>query len=236
MSRADTRNRIVDAAGPVFAEKGYQAATVREICDQAGMNVASVNYYFGDKENLYAEVIRRIRPPRIAESLQDAWTDETAPAEKLCDFIRAMVSELSGRELFPWFHDLIRREISDPTPIGGKLLQKQFEANFAMLQGILDEIVPADTPMHKRHKIAFSVVGQCVHFHISSQIASMVIGEEEYKAHFGPEDIAEHICQMCLASLGLAPPIVEPRPEAVGRSNSTATQAVPTDTSQPEGA
>src|SRR5580658_7522029 len=53
-----TRDKLIDAAGTVFAERGYRSATIREICRRAGANVAAVNYTFGDKMGLYTEVLR----------------------------------------------------------------------------------------------------------------------------------------------------------------------------------
>src|ERR1700740_2176182 len=54
----DTRTKLLDSAGQVFAERGFKAATVREICARAGVNIALVNYHFGDKAVLYEEVLK----------------------------------------------------------------------------------------------------------------------------------------------------------------------------------
>jgi AcrR family transcriptional regulator len=51
-SHVQTREALLEAAAQVFAELGFRAATVREICQRARANIASVNYHFGDKENL----------------------------------------------------------------------------------------------------------------------------------------------------------------------------------------
>lgn len=56
MSTQKTTDRLIAAAAPIFAEKGYRETTVAEICEAADANIASVNYHFGDKANLYAEV------------------------------------------------------------------------------------------------------------------------------------------------------------------------------------
>ena len=52
------RERLLDEAEALFAEKGYTAVSVREIIAAADCNVASIHYYFGNKQNLYLEVFR----------------------------------------------------------------------------------------------------------------------------------------------------------------------------------
>ena len=52
-----TKERILDTAEVLFAQKGYQAVGVREITSAAKCNLAAVNYHFGNKENLYLEVL-----------------------------------------------------------------------------------------------------------------------------------------------------------------------------------
>src|SRR5215831_13687340 len=56
---AATRAAILEAATRRFATKGYGGAGVREIAADAGVTAALVNRYFGSKEGLFAEVIRR---------------------------------------------------------------------------------------------------------------------------------------------------------------------------------
>ena len=59
--------RIMDEAGLLFAERGYDGVSVRQLTANAHVNLAAVNYYFGSKEGLYSEIIRRrIRPVNAA--------------------------------------------------------------------------------------------------------------------------------------------------------------------------
>jgi len=65
-----TRASIIKAAEKSFAEKGFDQTSVRDITRQAGCNLAAVNYHFGGKDKLYAEVFQRhfdvLREKRIA--------------------------------------------------------------------------------------------------------------------------------------------------------------------------
>src|ERR1700738_1302224 len=65
-----TREKLIEVAEHVFADRGYQAATIREICVRARANVAAVNYHFGDKLGLYTEVLQQsIRAPPTSPPL-----------------------------------------------------------------------------------------------------------------------------------------------------------------------
>ena len=207
MGKDDARNRILDAAGPVFAAKGYRAATVREICEKANMNVASVNYYFGDKENLYVETFKRAHPVSAEEVTHPHWPPGTAAATKLKDYILTVMRRIVGVKADSWQRRLLDRERLQPTPACREMLEKFFRREHGVLMEILDELLPADTPRHKRGQIAFSIIGQCVHYGVGQPVIRMSIPEDQLKGHYGPEELAEHISQVCLAALGLGPPL-----------------------------
>src|SRR3954468_15221922 len=83
-----TRTRLIEAAGKVFAEQGFKAATVRDICTAAGANVAAVNYHFGGKEGLYAAVLRFAHRKAVGQSdnAAAALVGKT-PEERLAAFV-----------------------------------------------------------------------------------------------------------------------------------------------------
>ena len=207
MATDDARTRILNVAGPIFATKGYEAATVREICDRAEVNLASVNYYFGGKERLYIETVKRAHPITMSETRVPDWPPGTQPETKLRDFIRTMMKRVVEVKTAPWQTLLLMREMQQPTAACRELVQGYFRTEFRILSGILDEILPSDTPQHKRHQIGFSVVGQCVHYKVGCHVIAMLIDEDELREHYGTEQIADHITEMCLAALGVVPPL-----------------------------
>lgn len=60
---AETRGRVLDAAERLFAERGIEAVSIRDITRAAGANLAAINYHFGTKQELVAEIFsRRLTP------------------------------------------------------------------------------------------------------------------------------------------------------------------------------
>lgn len=58
----DMKLRILLSAKQLFARQGYDCTTVRQICEEAGANVALVSYYYGGKENLFYELFNTFFP------------------------------------------------------------------------------------------------------------------------------------------------------------------------------
>ena len=208
MSRDDTRLRILNAAGPVFAEKGYEAATIREICSQAGVNVASINYYFGSKERLYVETVKWGHAPEEEPEEPPERPPGTPPDVKLRDFIKGMLTRMLSKRA-PWHRQLMMREILNPTVACRELVQVDFRARIGQLLELLDEVLPPDMPSHRRQQTVFSVVGQGLYYHVASEIVTLLVGDEERAAHYSIDQLAEHISEFTLAALGLGPPLTQ---------------------------
>src|SRR5579871_1236893 len=84
----ETRSRLLDAALAIFAETGFDGASVRQICDRAGVrNIGAINYHFQSKERLYAETVKQAFCMDAEGLPLPQWSEDTPPADKLSDFI-----------------------------------------------------------------------------------------------------------------------------------------------------
>ena len=94
--RGETSNRLLAAATDVFAEVGYRAATLREICCRGEANIAAVNYHFHDKEQLYTAVLEQA-VLAFGEGLTQLTPEQAfPPEEKLRHFIQHFLRNLLG--------------------------------------------------------------------------------------------------------------------------------------------
>src|SRR5437870_4480662 len=144
----DTEERILTAAVRVFADKGFKAATVRDISRLAGANLAAINYYFRSKENLYDAAVRRACGTCISGiEFPEGQPGEPA-AQKLRRFIRLMVEHMLEMP-DPAALQLMMREMLHPTATGAGWVQNYIRPMAGRLKAILAELLPADTPEWK---------------------------------------------------------------------------------------
>lgn len=89
----DVKARILAAAKKLFARQGFEATTVRQVCEEAGANVALVSYHFGGKDNLFAAMIEASFPNSQIQDLSAAEIED--PVES----IRMIIRELTAYRL-----------------------------------------------------------------------------------------------------------------------------------------
>ena len=201
MSDDNTRERIMLAAGPIFAIKGFRAATVREICDAANVNVASVNYYFGDKQKLYNETVILAREMRVKQVPYPKWDDTTKPEKKLHDFVSLLLNRLVALKTEPWQVRLLMRELTQPSEACKPLIRDYFSPFFNLLLTVIDELVGKKIDEAKRHQLGFSIIGQCLHYRFAANVTSLMIPEDVIETDFQSATLAKHITEFTLGGI-----------------------------------
>ncbi len=196
-----TRERLLRAAGPIFASKGFRDATVREICDRAEVNLASVNYHFGDKERLYVEVLKYAHSQRMNLAASRSRQPSSSPVEDLRRFVHDFVFRALAMEDDSWESQILLREFLKPSTACRELVQENIRPHFEALMRILSRLLPEDVPPEKRHKIGFSIIGQCVYYRVGHMVVEVLISPEEKATHFSAEQVADHIVQFSLAAI-----------------------------------
>lgn len=104
----DKRTQILIAAEELFAEKGFEATSVRELSKKAGINIAMISYYFGSKEKLFESLVE-FRTRFIREKLETLNRDAVLdPFSKIEMAIDLYVDRIST---FPHFHKILHHEL-----------------------------------------------------------------------------------------------------------------------------
>jgi AcrR family transcriptional regulator len=195
-----TRERIVEAAGEIFAERGFDGTTVRDICQAASANVAAVNYYFGDKQRLYVEAVVRAHRRRMERANLPDWTVQTPAEVKLIDFITTFMRRVRTGPDDTWHSRLMMREMMQPHDACAELVRATIRPQYEVLQSILRELLPANTSPRTLELTAFSIVGQCLFYHFADPVIRNLIEADEYD-DLDAETRASHIAAFSLASI-----------------------------------
>ncbi len=199
-SNDDSRKRILDAAGPIFAEVGFEKATVREICRRANVNVASINYHFGSKEQLYKDLIRHIHETNRPPTSIPTWPEGASIEEKLQAFVREMLVNSSKRDKSSWQFKLMLTELFQPTGLLKEMVEECIKPHFGQLLQILDEIVPDEMPLPLRQRLGFTLISHCAFYHLHSEIVTQLVTEEGRAEYFNIDELTEYIAAVTLAS------------------------------------
>ena len=200
----NVQDRLLDAAEELFCEHGFDGTSVRDIAGAAGCNVASVNYYFGGKEKLYAEVWRRhllrMRDMRIA-SIERVMSDTISKPTLeglLRSYSRAFLEPLVEGEKSFRFVRLMAREMIERHLPKGMFVKEMILPVMTVLQKALVQICPG-LEESEVQLVILSVVGQLMHV-IAAETMFEQSGEPQVP-RFDLSDVVEHIVAFSAAGI-----------------------------------
>jgi len=197
----ETRQRLLEAAGEVFATRGFRCATVRDICRRAKANVASIHYHFGDKETLYLALLKSCADDALKRYPPSLGLGGSATAEeKLHAFVRSFLFRIADKGRPAWHGRLMAREMAEPTSALNTLIDEVYRPLVQRLDAIVSELTGCKTDDDAVLDCSRSVFGQCLYYYYARPVIQQMTPHQQFE----PEDIeklATHITKFSLAAL-----------------------------------
>jgi len=157
----NTRQRLLQAASRIFADKGFANATVAAICRAAEANIASVNYYFGDKESLYRQAWRYAHARTMAAFPPDGGVPTDAPPEqRLRGRMRAILQRALDSDAVEM--RIMGHEMANPTGLLQQVLQDSSGRLRQATRGIIEELLGAGADELTIQSCVVLVIGPCM--------------------------------------------------------------------------
>jgi AcrR family transcriptional regulator len=217
-----TRERLIGAAGAVFAERGYRGATLRDISQRAGVNLAAAHYHFGSKQDLYLEVARahfERLDARIAErgAAVDTALDATKSRAELVELLRARLRVMLATLLDPrdQHATLMLRELTDPSEALPFLVRRWIDPMRRDTARILRLLAPRLDAAAIESSV-HSVVGQVFFYRTHRAALLLMMGRRAYPAGFA-DAVADHVLEFTLGGLAALEARGGREPRSAGR-------------------
>jgi TetR/AcrR family transcriptional regulator, regulator of cefoperazone and chloramphenicol sensitivity len=194
-----TRERLLDAAGEVFASRGFHHATVRAICAKARANIAAVNYHFGDKAGLYLALFEQGHAQAHQQVRMELPLTGSAE-EQLITFIRSLMLRMLGPGRPAWHATLMAREMVEPTAALDRVVGEMIRPMWEELCRIVARLLGKRATRTTIERCASSVIGQMLHYKHSRPVIERLIPHEAYDERH-VHAWAEHVAMFSLGGL-----------------------------------
>ena len=195
-----TRQRLLEAAGEIFAEKGFEAATVRDICTAGGANIAAVNYYFGDKQGLYRSAF--LEPMVLLGEGPQTQAAVLDPALTLQQALRQMywqrLNVLQQDELVQCCVRLHIREMLEPTGLRQYEIDTQIRPSHQALWELICRhlgLADVDTGIQR---LTLTLIGMTLHY-IAMQDVTQSVCPQVLQQPQALEQLVEELSRFGLA-------------------------------------
>lgn len=196
-----TKQKLLEAAAAVFVEKGYRAATIREICEKAGVNVAAIHYHFGDKLALYRELLVSVPVESLERQPRDVWHRPGLTPEQLFEeFVRDFLGRLMDPAKPAWHAILIAREASDPTEVSDTMIELFMRPQMQTLGELICQVAGRPLDQHLLVHCIESVILQIIFQMQWRTVAERIDPKRVYDAQH-IDEMARHIAAFSIAGI-----------------------------------
>jgi AcrR family transcriptional regulator len=188
--------RLLDAAEQLFAEKGFESVSIRDVTQAAKANVAAVNYHFGSRDGMIALVVARYLAPinqeRLArlETLERRWGSKAAPLEEIIEaFVRPVAgivrkSELSER----FFCKLVGRIFAlngDGLPVAAEEQMKDLIGRFIRALAKALPTLPHEELIWRMHFLTGSMIHMLMNQEMLQRLSNGASGDPGMEVTLG---------------------------------------------------
>ncbi|MEC7119295.1 MAG: CerR family C-terminal domain-containing protein [Pseudomonadota bacterium] len=175
----DPRTQLILAAAQVFSRKGFDAASTREICQTADMNLSSIKYYFGDKAGLYREVLRWAFST-VTESFGDFDAVDLSFEQAMQQFLAPLLqqsvdtqqADLDAQVMRLYLYEMIK-----PSSVFPDIIQQTVAPVHQSFCRLLARQVGAPTIDPEIHQLAFAI-GAMAHDYYMSRDFMLALAPE----------------------------------------------------------
>ena len=195
-SQAETRLRLLDAAGELFAEKGFRLAGTREICRKAGTDIAAIHYHFGNKENLY-EAVLRYADNLLVDAIPTFAVSRSREA-RLREMIEWVLAQCFAQGQPEWRWRFIEQATIALTPGLRAFFNSKILPLYQALDSICREFLGKDASQQQVRFATRSILGQCFYYR---HFRVLIGGQGETFSNEHLHELADHVLEFSLAGL-----------------------------------
>jgi len=207
--RNATKQALIEAAGELFADLGFEGTSIRAITDKAGANVAAISYHFGGKEELYVQTVVYLIRCDTSKPVR-TFLEQAGPEVDMSD-VRKVIHTAAKESLAvmvspdhpPWHSKLLHRITFEPcTARVEQCVDQTFRPDVADLMK-LARLARPHMSDHDARLWAFAFMGQVSFYLFVRSPVLRELGREEYDEAFF-ESVADHVTDAMVAALGPA--------------------------------
>jgi AcrR family transcriptional regulator len=168
-----SRERLMHAALRLFAQQGFTKTSTREIAEAAGVNLAAISYYFGDKEGLYRAVFFEMQC-KPEDEIARYTGQELSLREALHGLYAGFVEPLKQGDIAQLCTKLHAREFLEPTGLWQREINEAIRPMHEALVKVLCRHLGLRQPDNEVRRLALSLSGLGVHLHVCTEVIDVI--------------------------------------------------------------